>query len=279
MAENLRFIEAYAQNPRIRGVLGLHANFTLKDGTLEKAARSRPSGAGCHIHLAEDPMDVTFTREALGSGLVERLDRMGLLDERSLLAHGIHLTDDEYRQIAASGATLLHNPESNANNGVGRLDPVTAHGNGCQVGLGTDGMSGNMMRSLRVAFLMLRHGRRDPSRGFEVMPGLLANNARVAGRFLDEPRLGFLEPAAPADFAVIDCVPPTPLSSGNTFGHLIYGLSESPVRHTIARGRVVLEDFKIMSMDSRGIADHARHVAPYLWQRFHALGWGTPYLG
>ena len=44
----------------------------------------------------------------------------------------------------------------------------------------------------------------------------------------------------------------------------------APVRHTIARGRVLAEE---------EVAARARERAPELWRRFHALGWGTPYLG
>ncbi len=101
-------------------------------------------------------------------------------------------------------ATIIHNPESNANNGVGRLDIPRAAGRGCAIGLGTDGMSSSVLRALRFAFLGLRGGAEDPTLGFETVPRLLATNARVAGRFLDEPMLGQLVPGAPADVIAID---------------------------------------------------------------------------
>ena len=284
LEENLRFIHErqrheHKEYGRIRGTLGLHASFTLKDQTLEAAAEERPTGSGCHIHVAEDPADGQFTAAELGAGLIERLERFGLLDDRALLAHGIHLEDGDYARIGECGATLLHNPESNANNGVGRLDVLQAQGQGAVVGLGTDGMSGDVLRALRTAFLLLRHGRRDPAVGFEGLPRLLADNARVASRFLDQPRLGFLEPGAPADLAVVDCLPPTPLHTGNAFGHLVYGLCDSPVRHTVAGGRILMRDFRVLSMDAGAVAESARRAAPELWRRFRELDYGTPYLG
>ncbi|RMH19819.1 MAG: chlorohydrolase, partial [Acidobacteria bacterium] len=154
--ENLRFLEARRHHPRIRGVFGLHASFTLRDETLEEVARRRPAGAGCHVHLAEDPVDVTATEDAFGIRPVERLERFGLLDEGALLAHGIHLRPAEYETIARRGATVIHNPESNANNGVGRLDVPRVAGLGCRVGLGTDGMSSAVQRALQAAFLLHR---------------------------------------------------------------------------------------------------------------------------
>ena len=265
--------------PRLAGVFGLHASFTLRDETLEEVARRRPDGAGCHIHVAEDPVDVAASREAFGAGPVERLRELGLLDDRALLAHGIHLSADEYAVVGESGATVIHNPESNANNGVGRLDVVDAAGQGCAIGLGTDGMSSSMLRALRAAFLAHRAGSADPSSGFEVLPGLLHRNALVARRFLDEPLLGEIAPGAPADVIAVDSPPRTPLDAGNAFAQLVYGVSESAVRHTVAGGRVLMRDFELTTIDERAIAERARAAAPALWGRFRALPWGTPYLG
>lgn len=279
LAENLRFLDARRGHPRIRGVLGLHASFTLRDDTLAEAAERRPADGGCHIHVAEDPVDVEQSRAAFGAGPIQRLQRFGLLDDRCLVVHGIHLEPGDYGEIAQHDAVLIHNPESNANNGVGRLDTVDAAGHGCLVGLGTDGMSSAVLRALRAALLMHRAGRRDPAAGFEVLPDLLANNARVARRFLGEPLLGELVPHAPADLIVVDAAPPTPLGPDNLFGHLAYGASDAPVRHTIARGRLLLEDFRHTTLDPGAIADRARACAPALWRRFHSLGWGTKFLG
>ncbi|NNK47290.1 MAG: amidohydrolase family protein [Gemmatimonadetes bacterium] len=279
IAENLGFLRAHIDDPRIRGVFGLHASFTISEATLDTVAESRPPGTGVHIHVAEHPVDDRFSRETFGATPVQRLQRHGLLDDRALLAHGIHVEDEDYDRVAAAGSTIIHNPESNANNGVGRLDIPRAAGHGCAIGLGTDGMSSAVLRALRFAFLGLRGGAEDPTLGFETVPRLLATNSRVAGRFLDEPLLGQLVPGAPADVIAIDSSPPTFLGSENWFGHLVYGSSEAPVRHTVARGRVVLDDFRHTTLDPAGLASEARVLSGALWARFHELSWNTPFLG
>lgn len=275
--ENLRFLKQQsACGGRIRGVFGLHASFTLRDETLAEVAERRPEGSGCHIHVAEDPLDVEASRRAFGAGPVERLERYGLLDSHSLLAHGIHLPAEDYARIGRRNGVVIHNPESNANNGVGRLDVAAAAKQGCLVGLGTDGMSSAMLRALRAAHLTQRAAATSPD---EILPDLLANNASVARRFFDEPLLGELLPGAPADIAVIDAPAPTPIASKNLAGHLIYGASEAPVRHTIARGRILLEDFVHATLDLRELAARAGELSPALWERFHALKCGTSFLG
>jgi cytosine/adenosine deaminase-related metal-dependent hydrolase len=104
------------------------------------------------------------------------------------------------------------------------------------------------------------------------VPDLLLTNARVAGRVLGEPRLGQLEEGAPADLIVVDSPPPTPLDEGNLFGHLVYGASEAAVRHTVARGRVLLRDFRHTTLDPEVLAREAAKVSPALWERFRGLG-------
>jgi len=276
LAENLGFFYARRHDPRIRGMLGFHASFTVDDQTLAAAAERRLDGMGCHIHIAEDALDLKMSKMVYDAGPIERLDRHGLIDDRTLAIHCIHLGSSDRKILAECGAVIVHNPESNANNGVGRLDLVGASADGCRIGLGTDGMSSAMLSSLRTAFLWLRGGRRKPRLGFTVVPGLRAVNAEVAGRFFDEPLLGRIEPGAPADLCVLDSAPPTPVTSENVFAHLVYGSAGSPVRHTVARGQVLMEDHRLTTLDPVAIAEEASRVTPALWERFHDLGASRP---
>lgn len=268
LEENARFFRA-RRNGRIRGILGLHASFTLGDATLSAARELVEAGAGCHVHCAESDLDDVLSRRIASLSALERLDAAGLLGPRTLLAHGVHLSRAALERIAAARATLVHNPESNLHNGVGRLDPEAARSAGVTVGLGTDGLGSSVFSSLRSALLSLRDLRRHPAAGFGALLGLLATNARVAARFLDEPLLGTLVPGAPADLAVLAEIPPAPVTAGSLAAHLVYG---SPaVRHTVARGRVLLRDFETTTIDAAALAEEARRLAPALAARFAAL--------
>lgn len=274
--ENLEFFDHVADHPTLCGMMGIHAGFTVTDETLAAVATSRPRQMGVHIHLAEAAIDAGVSRLAYGAAPVDRLEAHGLIDDRMLAIHAIHLGPDDRRLLARRGATLVHNPESNANNGVGRLDLVEAAADGCRIGLGTDGMGSAMLAALRAAFLGLRDGRRDPTVGFAVVPELLAVNAELAGRMFDEPLLGRLEPGSPADLVVLDGVPPTPVTPENWFAHLVYGCVQIPVRHTIARGRPVYRDHRHTTLDPSAVAERARRLAPVLWERFRSIGPTTP---
>jgi putative selenium metabolism protein SsnA len=271
LVENLSFIDRHRDHDRIRGTMGIHASFTVSEQTLDDISERRPDDCGCHIHIAEDPLDIEVSQRRFGKGPLQRLEERGLLDDKALLVHGVHLGPDSLETIARRKSVLVHCPESNANNGVGRFDAKRASALGCTVGLGTDGMSSAMLRSLRAAFLAMRGGRADPTVGFSTVSKMLRSNALVARRFFPEPLLGEIAPDAPADLCVVDSPPPTPISAENSFGHLVYGAAEAPVRHTIARGQVLLEDFRHTTLDPEEIAAAARETVPALWERFHSI--------
>lgn len=275
--ENLRFIRQQCGHSSVRGMMGLHASFTLRDETLAEVSDRLPKETGCHIHVAEDPIDVEASLKAFGLGPVGRLARFGLLNERCLLAHGIHLDARDYAEIAERRAVLIQNPESNANNGAGVFDRSAAQAKGCEAGIGTDGMSSSVLRSFRAALLAERARHRSLSKCMS--PNPLFANVKVARRFFGEPLLGELAPGAPADIAVIDLPASSPVTPENLSAHLVYGASEAPVRHTIARGRMLLEDFRHTTIDPFEIAARARELFPAFRARFQALNPGASYLG
>lgn len=269
VAENERFFRQQGKDRRVRGMLGLHASFTLSDTTLYEAARLAADGAGCHIHCAEALSDDALSQRIASLTALERLEAVGLLGPRTLLAHGVHLPLVALARAAAHDVTLVHNPASNLHNGVGRLDPENARAAGLRVGLGTDGLGSSVLGSLRAALLSLRDLRRDPGAGFGMLLPLLAANARTAGLFLGEPSLGRLVPGAPADVAVLAETAFTPVTPENLAAHLVYG--SGAMRHVVARGRVLLEEGELVTLDAEGISRRAQRVVPSFHARFHAL--------
>jgi cytosine/adenosine deaminase-related metal-dependent hydrolase len=133
-----------------------------------------------------------------------------------------------------------------------------------RVALGTDGLDADMLAEARVAFLKMRDaGRAD---AFAAALAMLAGGHRLAGAFFGLP-LGSLEAGAPADLAVFDYRPPTPLASDNLGGHLLFGLDRSHVRSTMVAGRFVLRDRKLTTVDEAAVLASARAAAERLWKR------------
>ncbi|HLX32142.1 MAG TPA: amidohydrolase family protein [Gaiellaceae bacterium] len=245
--ENRRFLAT--SRPLTRGLIGAHASFTLSDETLLACAEAGP----LHIHAAEGVVD---------RGAVGRLVRLGVLDEHTLLAHGIHVDDDELADFRASGATLVHNARSNMNNAVGRARVLEL---GSRVALGTDGIGSDMFEESRAAWFRLHED--DLLAPWSFPLATLAESARLAGRIFGEPLLGTLEPGAPADLVVLDYVPPAPLDEGNLGGHWIFGLASRHVRDVMVAGTWVVRGRRLALADQDALAADARREAARLWAR------------
>ncbi len=267
--ENRRFATRVASGslPLSRSMIGAHASFTLSEDTLAACAdAARATGTGLHIHVAEDALDEEDCRTRFGIPVIERLAGADALDERTLLAHGVHLVEEEAVVARATGATFVHNARSNMNNAVGRA-PLRRLGE--QVALGTDGIGGDMFEESRVAYFRAREdgAAADPRWAL----ARLAEGARLAGRAFGEPLLGRIEPGAPADLLVLDHEAPAPLDAAAFPGHWIFGLSARAVRDVVVSGDVVVRGRQLELVGQDWVTEQARAEAGRLWARLDTI--------
>jgi len=267
--ENERFIKKVGKGDgQIAAMMGLHASFTLSDATLEKCVGiAKDAGVGCHIHVAEDAADRDDSVKKYGMPTVKRLDKMGASGEKSLFVHCVHIDEAEMDIIAATKTAVVHNPESNMNNAVGVTRILDMLKKGILIGLGTDGMSSDMLAQMRCAYLLHRLANHDPRVAFVEAPQmLLQNNAEICERQFGL-KLGEITEGLPADLVILDYQPPTPISADNFLGHLIFGLVDATVDTTVCKGKILMKNKKIVALDEERIAARSRELAPQVWKR------------
>jgi putative selenium metabolism protein SsnA len=267
--ENARFAARVRRErpPLARAMVGAHASFTLSDETLAACAEAaRAHEIGLHVHAAEDAADEDDALALHGLRVAERLARAGALDGRTLLAHGVHLDDDELGLVHAARASVAHNARSNMNNAIGRARPGAL---GQRVALGTDGIGSDMFEESRSAFFRLRED--DRGVGAEWPLQRLAEGSRLAAEAFGEPQLGLLEPGAPADLVVLDYAAPAPLSAASFPGHWVFGLSARHVRDVMVAGEWVVLDRLPTRIEPGELAASARAKAERLWSRLEEI--------
>lgn len=270
--ENLEFINHTKGNEQdmIKALFGLHASFTIEEKTFEKiAALTRGLECGFHIHAAEDEADQTVTTNKFNMRVIERLRKHNILNPKSILAHCIHINENEMNLIADTKAFVAHNPESNMNNGVGYAPILELIKKGANVGLGTDGYTANMFAELRVATILPKLMKRDPRVGFsEAFRMLFTENPRFASKFFNHP-IGILKENAYADIIIIPYDPPTPINGSNVPGHCIFGFSAVQPSVVIINGEIVYKDGKLTKLDEHKMNLESQKVAEKLWRRFN----------
>jgi len=268
IGENARFIRlAQADGgDMIKGMFGLHASMTLSPDTLDNClAANHGLNAGFHVHAAEGAQDLRDSLEKYGVPVVERLYKAGVLGDKTIAAHCIHIGEGEMEILADTKTAVAHNPESNMGNAVGCADVITMLERGVLVGLGTDGYTPDMLESFKCAGIIQKHVRRDASAAWaEPSRMLFYNNRAIAGRYFNNP-IGIIKNGAYADIVIAGYGAPTPVTAGNIDSHILFGLNGRCVRDTMINGRFVVRNGAVTGLDEREVFAKSREQAADFW--------------
>ena len=265
--ENAEFIR-YAlkdDTDMIAGMMGMHAQFTISDETMELAAANKPDEVGYHIHVAEGIEDLHDCLKKYGKRIVDRLMDFNILGEKTLLGHCIYINPHEMELIKDTNTMVVHNPESNMGNACGCPPTMELVHRGILTGLGTDGYTHDMLESYKVANVLHKHHLCDANAAWGEVPKMLfENNAAIANRYFKTP-LGVLKEGAAGDVIVVDYNPPTQLDASNINGHILFGMTGRDVVTTVANGRVLMKDREIKVIDVEEAMAKCREESAKLW--------------
>jgi 5-methylthioadenosine/S-adenosylhomocysteine deaminase len=237
-----RGLEALAGcGPEIAPALAPHAIYTVSEESLGWIAElSAERALPVQIHLSETEGEVQDCLAAHGVRPAFYLDRVGLLSERTVLAHGVWLDPEELALVAERGATVVTNPVANMKLAVGGVFPYpAARAAGVAVGLGTDGAGSNdsldLLADLKTFALAQKHAAADPT-------AIDAAEAWAVATGAAAPLLGAtgLEPGAPADFLLLDPHSPE-LGVGELTADLVYAAAGAVVDTTVVAGKVLMQ--------------------------------------
>lgn len=251
-AAALRDLEALAeQGPGVGRALAPHSIYTVSEELLRWTAETAAvHDAAIHIHLSETRSEVEDCLERHRIRPAHYLDRVGLLGERTVLAHGVWLDRAELELIAERGCTLVSNPVANMKLAVGGVFPYpAAREAGVELGLGTDGAGSNdsldLLADLKVFALIQRHVSGDAA----VLPAAEAWSIATGRRssLLCE-GAATLAPGAPADFLLLRA-DASELGLGDIHSDLVYAASGSVIDTTVVGGRVLMRGGVVRGAD------------------------------
>ena len=253
----------------IKGMMGMHASFTISDETMELCRKEKPKEIGYHIHVAEDILDLHRCLKEHGKRIVDRLYDWDVLGEKTLLAHCIYVNPHEMDLIRYTNTMVVHNPESNMGNACGCPPTMEIVHKGILTGLGTDGYTHDMIESWKVANILHKHHLVDPGAAWAEVPEMLfQGNARIANRYFEK-KLGVLEKGAAADIIITDYIPPTPMNAGNLNGHMLFGMNGRSVVTTVGNGKVLMKNRELQGIDEERCLAKIREGAARLEKKIN----------
>jgi putative selenium metabolism protein SsnA len=276
ISENVRFLSSLRERDSdlLAGTFGLHASLSLSDETLADCVSAASElGTGFHIHVAEHEVDEYDSMYKYNRRVVDRLAEAGILGPKTIVAHAIHVDAVEKGLLRGTDTWVTHQPRSNMNNAVGAADIEGMMRLGIPVCLGNDGFSNNMWAEWKTAYFLHKLAHRDPRRanGADIAKMAIYNNAALAEMFWPELPLGKLEVGAAADIIFVEYQATTPLTTANLPWHIIFGFESSMVTTTIAAGKVLMFDRRLLTLDEVEITARSRELARGVWKRFDEL--------
>ena len=263
-------VDFYKENnsPFTKGLFGLHASMSLSEDTLIKVKKAL-GDMPIHIHVAESVLDEKDCRIKYQESILKRLERHGLLNPKSIIAHGIYIDDEELKIIKKHDCVIAVNFSSNLNNSVG-VPPLRKFRElGIPVIIGNDGISSAMTTEYLSLYYATHLIDQTPNLfGLDELKKMIHDSYDFVNHTLGI-KIGKIEKGYEADLLMIPYIPPTPMNTDNALGHLFFGLFHSfKPKNVYVSGRNVVKDYQIEDKLEDTYKD-ASKVAQKLWDRIN----------
>lgn len=233
-------------------------------------ALARERGMGITMHLSEVQEDLQYARAAGYRSPAELAMAHGLLGPRTVFAHCVWTDEEDWELFRRTGATVSHNPASNAKCASGTAPVHRMLKAGVNVTLGCDGGPSNnaydLIRDLRLASYLgsLREGDPTVVPAESVLEMATLNGAKALGLADD---VGSIEPGKKADLILIDMNKPHLVPSWDPVSTIAYAASGNDVDTVMIDGKIVMQGRKVITLDEEAILEEARRRAPAVAER------------
>ena len=241
-----------------------HSPVTCSENTLRRACDiSERFGLPIQTHLSETQEEAHEIRKKAQVEPAFYLDALGFLGRNLIVAHAVHVSDEEIDLLARRGVKVAHCPESNMKLGSGIAPVAKMLGKGVTVGLGTDGCASNnnldLVREMDTAAKLAKVAYLDPTLldAETVLRMATIGGAQLIGL---ETMIGTVEKGKKADIVIISTDTPHMTPMYNPYSQLVYAATGADVRDVIINGRVVYRDGQFTTLDRHEIFAHIGYI-------------------
>ncbi|MCX8087556.1 MAG: TRZ/ATZ family hydrolase [Rhodocyclaceae bacterium] len=256
---------SFAEEPLISFCLAPHAPYTVADATFVRVAEiARAIDAPIHLHVHETHDEIAASLKEHGVRPLARLERLGLVDERLIAVHAVHLEAEEIDLLAARGSHVAHCPTSNMKLASG-ITPVAAMlERGLSVGLGSDGAASNnrldLFAEMRHASLLAKVAGQDAALlpAHQLLRMATLEGARALGLAHE---IGSLEVGKSADCIAVELDDWLLMPCYDPVSHLVHTAGREAVSHVWVAGQLRIDDKKPCGFDERSLLQSTR-----MWQ-------------
>lgn len=260
--ENIDLYKRYenSQDGRVNIALGPHAVYTTDKNYLKEISKvSKKNNMPIHIHLSESKIENDDCIKRFGQSPTEVFEECGIFENKTIAAHGVHLSDRDLEILSKYDVSVVHNPSSNLKLSSGFLDCTRVINKGINLAMGTDSSASNnnlsMLKEISIASLVSKY--KDPKnlRAYDVLKMATINGAKALG--IDK-KTGSLEEGKLADIILIDLNNPNHTPQNNLISSLSYSTFDTDVSYVIINGELVYDNKKFVNLDIEEIMKNSK---------------------
>jgi len=238
---------------RLSYALAPHAPYSVGDNSFRRIAQlSEAWNLPVHLHLLETAYDVTQSVAEFSERPLQRLQRLGLLNQRLLAVHMTQLEKSDIDLLSRQGVHVVHCPKSNLKLASGFCPVGALLDAGINVSIGTDGAASNnkldLLAEAQMAALLAkgRSGKATAVDAFSLLEMLTINAAKALGQ---GELLGSIEPGKWADLIAINLAAPETQPVHNVVSQIAYAVASSQVSDVWVAGEHLLQNRQLTRMD------------------------------
>ncbi len=268
MEKQRELAQQYRKHPLITPSIAAHAPYSVSASNLVKEAElAEELGVTFQIHLSETRWEVEKLMEEKGRSPVAYLADLGVLSERTVAAHCVHVSPEDIETLVEFEVGVAHNPVSNLKLASGVAPVPTMVEAGVKLGIGTDGAASNntldLLRDMQLASLLHKGVFGDPT----VLPArAMIEMATIGGASVLglDAEIGTLTEGKQADMVCFSVDGPHATPVFDPWSHLVYAARSSDVRHVLVQGKLVVGNRNLNTMDRERIESQAWDFAQLL---------------
>ncbi|WP_322905635.1 amidohydrolase [Paenibacillus campi] len=246
---------------RITTMMSPHAPYTCPPQFIERFVQAAHDlDVPLHTHMSETIAEVELNVADYGLRPVAHLEKLGVFTRPTLLAHAVHLNDEEIEVLAQHKVAISHNPGSNLKlaSGIARVPDLLKAG--VIVSLGTDGPASNnnldMFEEMRLAALIHKGVSGDPTAVPASEALRMGTEYGAKSVFLND--TGSFEVGMKADITSLNIDQPHFLPFTDFISHTVYSASAKDVLHVWVDGKQVIKDGVSLTLDEEKIRREAQ---------------------
>jgi len=240
-----------------------HAPYTCNPETTKLCVDlAKELNTGIHVHVAETQDEKNIIKEKYGKTPVEYLKDLNVFDVKTVLAHGIYLSDSDIEILKSKDTGVAHNPISNCKLSSGICDVTKLHLNKINVGIGTDGSGStttlDMFEEMKLTAYLQKVNTLNPVsiKAYDVLKMATIEGAKVLG--LDK-EIGTVEIDKKADLIIIDVNKPHLYPINDIVTNLVYSANGADVESVIIDGKIVMNNRNVLTINENEVLEKVKN--------------------